>query len=80
MIHQEATILLKACCKKTCSGNSEDGDLAHSDLLYSVDDVPPWYLTLILGFQVNEYLYMNPLISHCLNVILLINFLRFHIW
>jgi len=29
------------------------GSGAECDLYYSIDDEPPWYLTLVLGFQVS---------------------------
>ena len=33
--------------------NSEEGKRKrNSDITYGIDDVPPWYLSLLLGFQV----------------------------
>jgi hypothetical protein len=43
--------------KHSVSGTSSNESLTKksatsSDLYYTIDDEPPWYLTLILGFQV----------------------------
>lgn len=34
-----------------CPDEKDEGD--HHDLLYKIDDTPPWYMCLLLGFQVN---------------------------
>ena len=41
------------------AGGGEDGDAGRgvegpaSDLQYGIDDTPPWYLCILLGFQVS---------------------------
>ena len=32
--------------------SEEDKRKRSSDITYGIDDVPPWYLSLLLGFQV----------------------------
>lgn len=32
-----------------------DGSNHKADIVYTVDDVPPWYLCIALGFQVCSY-------------------------
>ena len=33
--------------------NSEEGKVkGSSDIMYGIDDAPPWYLSVFLGFQV----------------------------
>ena len=38
-------------------GSSPRSDSQHgdTDLLYGVDDTPPWYTSIILGFQVTPH-------------------------
>ena len=28
---------------------------SHSELLYGIEDIPPWYMCFVLGFQVNNW-------------------------
>ena len=45
----------------------DTGDLKDSptglDLQYSIDDNPPWYLCILLGFQVGLESYHQPTLS-----------------
>ena len=34
------------------SGEYKDGREVQDDILYTVEETPPWYLCIILGFQV----------------------------
>lgn len=38
------------------------------DLTYAIDDVPPWYTCLLLGFQVNILVSGGPLYKGCIRL------------
>lgn len=49
----------------------KNDDVLNKDLVYSVDDVPTWYMSLLLGFQVCHLDITNPMNRHCVLAILL---------
>ena len=49
-------------------GNPSENDVSESreKVLYKLEDIPPWYLTLLFGFQVTFFFKRQPFFCHCI--------------
>lgn len=50
--------------ENSTDNRSEEEEHDLPQLLYAIEDIPPWYLWILLGFQVNGYMALDSLTHH----------------